>query len=60
VGLGLAITERAIVLHGGTVRAANRAEGGLLVEISLPLLRAEVSRLRDTLTPAASLGVDAN
>ena len=37
VGLGLAITERAIRLHGGTVRAANRPEGGLLVEIRLPL-----------------------
>jgi two-component system sensor histidine kinase CpxA len=60
VGLGLAITERAIVLHGGTVEASNRAEGGLAVEIRLPLLRAEVSRVRDKLTPAGSLGVDAN
>jgi two-component system, OmpR family, sensor histidine kinase CpxA len=37
VGLGLAITERAVRLHGGTVRAANRPEGGLMVEIRLPL-----------------------
>ena len=36
VGLGLAITERAILLHGGTVRAANRPEGGLRVEMRLP------------------------
>jgi two-component system sensor histidine kinase CpxA len=36
VGLGLAITERAVRLHGGTVRAANRPEGGLMVEIRLP------------------------
>jgi two-component system sensor histidine kinase CpxA len=45
VGLGLAITERAVRLHGGTVRAANRPEGGLMVEIRLPLdfeLTAEV------------------
>jgi two-component system sensor histidine kinase CpxA len=36
VGLGLAIAERAIRLHGGTVGAHNRPEGGLLVEIHLP------------------------
>jgi two-component system, OmpR family, sensor histidine kinase CpxA len=37
VGLGLAITERAVRLHGGVVHAANRPEGGLMVEIRLPL-----------------------
>jgi two-component system sensor histidine kinase CpxA len=37
VGLGLAITERAVRFHGGCVAAFNRAEGGLLVEIHLPL-----------------------
>ena len=37
VGLGLAITERAVRLHGGTVSAANRPEGGLMVEIRLPI-----------------------
>jgi two-component system sensor histidine kinase CpxA len=37
VGLGLAITERAVRLHGGTVRASNRPEGGLQVEIRLPM-----------------------
>ncbi|MGA8761657.1 MAG: ATP-binding protein [Candidatus Sulfotelmatobacter sp.] len=36
-GLGLAITERAVRFHGGRVRASNRAEGGLLIEIRLPL-----------------------
>jgi len=36
VGLGLAIAERAVRLHGGTVTARNRPEGGLLVEIHLP------------------------
>jgi two-component system sensor histidine kinase CpxA len=38
VGLGLAITERAIRFHGGRVAAFNRAEGGLQVEINLPLI----------------------
>jgi two-component system, OmpR family, sensor histidine kinase CpxA len=37
VGLGLAITQRAVSLHSGTVRAANRPQGGLMVEIRLPL-----------------------
>jgi two-component system sensor histidine kinase CpxA len=38
VGLGLAITERAVRFHGGKVSAFNRAEGGLMVEIRLPLI----------------------
>jgi two-component system sensor histidine kinase CpxA len=42
VGLGLAITERAVSLHGGTIRAANRPQGGLMVEIRLPLAGVEV------------------
>ena len=37
VGLGLAITERAVRFHGGKVSAVNRAQGGLMVEIRLPL-----------------------
>jgi two-component system sensor histidine kinase CpxA len=36
-GLGLAIAERAVRLHGGTIKAANADEGGLIVEIRLPL-----------------------
>jgi two-component system sensor histidine kinase CpxA len=43
VGLGLAITERAVRFHGGRVTAKNRAEGGLMVEIHLPLLPATFS-----------------
>lgn len=38
VGLGLAITERAVRSHGGRVKASNRPEGGLAVEIHLPLM----------------------
>ena len=38
VGLGLAITERAVRFHGGKVRAYNRDKGGLVVEIRLPLI----------------------
>ncbi len=38
VGLGLAITERAVRFHGGRVSATNRAGGGLMVEIRLPLI----------------------
>jgi len=36
-GLGLAITERVVRMHGGTVRAVNAMDGGLLVELELPL-----------------------
>ncbi len=39
VGLGLAITERAVHLHGGSVRASNAPQGGLEVEIRLPATR---------------------
>ncbi len=35
-GLGLAIAERAVNVHQGTIRAANLPQGGLVVEIELP------------------------
>ena len=35
-GLGLAITRQAVEAHGGTVRASNHPDGGLLVEVELP------------------------
>lgn len=38
VGLGLAITERAVRFHGGKVSAFNRKPSGLVVEIRLPLV----------------------
>ena len=37
-GLGLAITEQAIQLHGGRVTARNATGGGLVVQIVLPSL----------------------
>ena len=37
-GLGLAITDRAVHLYRGSVAARNRTEGGLDVEIRLPVL----------------------
>ncbi|MEX0729734.1 MAG: ATP-binding protein [Aquisalimonadaceae bacterium] len=35
-GLGLAIARRAVQAHGGSISAANRAAGGLMVRISIP------------------------
>jgi two-component system sensor histidine kinase CpxA len=37
-GLGLAITARAVELHGGQYRICNAPEGGLIIELRLPLL----------------------
>jgi signal transduction histidine kinase len=37
-GLGLAITERAVRIHAGTVAASNVEGGGFVVEIRLPLV----------------------
>jgi two-component system OmpR family sensor kinase len=36
-GLGLAIAQRVVQAHGGTISAHNRDGGGLCVEIALPL-----------------------
>jgi signal transduction histidine kinase len=39
-GLGLAIARRVVQAHGGSIHAANLPEGGLRVEIMLPLAKA--------------------
>ena len=57
VGLGLAITERAVRLHGGTVKAANRPEGGLMIEIRLPRAAVEVAQEQATV-PVLQTGHD--
>lgn len=36
-GLGLAISERALRLHGGTIKAANAPDEGFVIEITIPL-----------------------
>ena len=54
VGLGLAITERAVRFHGGKVQARNREGGGLVVEIRLPLIApADPAKVMEA-TPAAT------
>ncbi|HXY10615.1 MAG TPA: ATP-binding protein [Terriglobales bacterium] len=42
VGLGLSITARAVSLCGGSVEARNRTQGGLIIEIRLPLVTTEL------------------
>ena len=37
-GIGLAIADRAVNLHGGTVSIRNKADGGLVVEMRFPLV----------------------
>lgn len=43
-GVGLAITERAVKLHHGTLLASNRRDGGVTIRISLPLLQEHTVR----------------
>ena len=43
-GLGLALTKRVIVAHGGEVAAANREGNGLRVTATLPLQAEHVLR----------------
>ena len=52
VGLGLAITERAVRFHGGKVLAFNRPQGGLVIEIRLPMIASE--QITQRINPAGS------
>jgi two-component system sensor histidine kinase CpxA len=54
VGLGLAITDQAVRLHGGSVTASNLPEGGLSVEIRLPLQSTATGEARTQSMPAAA------
>jgi two-component system sensor histidine kinase CpxA len=49
VGLGLAITERTVLLHHGRVKAVNRPQGGLMVEISLPAVSSSIPQVLNEL-----------
>ncbi|HEY4048237.1 MAG TPA: ATP-binding protein [Acidobacteriaceae bacterium] len=42
-GVGLALTERAVRLHHGEVRAQNRQGGGLTIVLRLPCVKVQVS-----------------
>jgi two-component system sensor histidine kinase CpxA len=55
VGLGLAITERAVRFHGGRVAAYNRDGSGLMVEIRLPLTASGARRQKQG-DPVAAIG----
>jgi two-component system sensor histidine kinase CpxA len=54
VGLGLAITERAVRFHGGKVSAFNRPGTGLMVEIRLPLIAGSVRAPKQAETVSAA------
>lgn len=40
-GLGLAIAQRSVALHQGSITAHNRAQGGLCLKVSLPAVEPE-------------------
>jgi two-component system, OmpR family, sensor histidine kinase CpxA len=52
VGLGLTIAHRTIRLHGGTLRAVNAPDGGLVVELTLPVSAAPLPAFTEPVRPA--------
>lgn len=51
LGLGLAIVRHLVELHGGTVWAGNREEGGAVVTVSLPALEPTAAELMSRSIP---------
>jgi signal transduction histidine kinase len=43
-GLGLSIARRIVDAHSGFIRAANRRDGGLRVDITLPFMADEPAK----------------
>ncbi len=48
-GLGLSITDRAVRLHGGSVKAENCKDGGLVVELQFPAAAGEQAVAQDAM-----------
>jgi signal transduction histidine kinase len=48
-GLGLSITDRAVRLHGGSVKAENCKEGGLVVELRFPATASDKEPTQDAM-----------
>lgn len=51
LGLGLAIVRHLVELHGGTVWAGNREEGGAVLTVSLPALEPKAAELMSRSIP---------
>ena len=45
MGMGLSIARTIVGVHGGTIRAENRAAGGTVFRVELPLERSGAERL---------------
>jgi two-component system sensor histidine kinase CpxA len=50
-GLGLSIAQRAVHLHSGSIRAMNMAQGGLKIEVRLPLGKVEGNNFKSLDSP---------
>jgi signal transduction histidine kinase len=45
LGLGLAIVQNVVQAHGGSVRLSNHPEGGLLAEVTLPVMESAAATM---------------